>query len=299
MSRPTPADRTRLLLRRAADGLEDTSSRVIVLGSGIVANLGIHLLLGDTNVAWASAPLVLLAGLAGGVKVAVGIALAVGIGHTVIDVSLGTGVTGVLGYLLRVAVLMGVALVGSAGALIEAQRTKAVRRAINEDPTTGLLSVRTFYDELEGLCARGVGFTILLVDVRGMRRLNETYGHPTGTEAMRALAHVLRRAAGPTALASRLGSDEVAVALIGEDRDRCQRLADDVIARLHEEQVTLPDGERFEIRVAYGIARYPEDGDDVVRVLREADHAKERAKQRTKAASRAEAADTRPADPLR
>jgi diguanylate cyclase (GGDEF)-like protein len=294
MSRPTPADRTRLLLRRAADELEDTTARVVVLGGGIVANLGLHRLLGDTNVAWASAPLVLLAGLAGGVKVAVAIALGVGLGHTAIDVWLGTGTVGTFGYLLRIAVLMGVALVGSAGALIEAQRTKAVRRAISEDPTTGLLSVRSFYDELEELRARGIGFTILLVDVRGMRRLNETYGHPTGTEAMRALAHVLRRAAGQAALASRLGSDEVAVALVGEDRDRCHRLADDMIARLHEERVTLPDGSRFEIHVAYGIARYPEDGDDVVRVLREADHAKERAK----AASRAETADAAATDQL-
>ena len=294
MSRPTPADRTRLLLRRAADGLEDTTSRVVVLGGGIIANLGLHLLLADTNIAWASAPLVLLAGLAGGVKVAVAIALGVGLGHTVIDVWLGTGAGGTFGSLLRVVVLMGVALVGSAGALIEAQRTRAVRRAISEDPTTGLLSVRSFYDELEELRARGIGFTILLVDIRGMRRLNETYGHPTGTEAMRALAHVLRRAAGKTALASRLGSDEVAVALVGEDRDRCHRLADDMIARLHEERVTLPDGARFEIHVAYGIARYPEDGDDVVRVLREADHAKERAK----AVSRAETADATPTDPI-
>jgi diguanylate cyclase (GGDEF)-like protein len=293
MSRPTPADRTRLLLRRAADGLEDPASRVVVLGAGIVANLGLHALLGDPNIAWASAPLVLLAGLVGGVRIAVAIALAIGIGHTMIDVWLGTGVAGLLGYVLRIVVLMGVALVGSAGALIEAQRTKAVRRAISEDPTTGLLSVRAFYDELDQLRAEGIGFTILLVDIRGMRRLNETYGHPTGTEAMRALAHVLRRAAGPTALASRLGSDEVAVALVGEDRERCHRLADDMVARLHEEQVTLPDGARFEIHVAYGIARYPEEGDDLVGVLRAADQAKERAK----TASRAEASsDGQPGD---
>lgn len=294
MSRPTPAVRTRLLLLRAADALEDIPSRVIVLGTGIVANLGLHLLLADPNVAWASAPLVLLAGLVGGVRVAVAIALAVGIGHTAIDIVLGTALAGLLGYMLRIGVLMGVALVGSAGALIEAQRTKAVRRAISEDPTTGLLSVRTFYDELEALQAQGVGFTILLVDIRGMRRLNETYGHPTGTEAMRALAHVLRRAAGPTALASRLGSDELAVALVGGNRQRCHQLADDMIERLHEEKVTLPDGARFEIHVAYGIARYPEDGADVVRVLRAADEAKQRAK----AVARPQTSDGLPADPI-
>jgi GGDEF domain-containing protein len=42
--------------------------------------------------------------------------------------------------------------------------------------------------------------------------------------------------------------------------------------------VSLPDGEHFEVHAAYGIARYPEDGDDEVAVLRAADRAKERAK---------------------
>lgn len=278
MTRPTPADQTRLLLQRATDALEDSTARVVVLGGGLVANLGLHALLADSNIAWASAPLVLLTGLAAGTTIAVTVGLVAGLGHTAIDIGLGTGVSGAFGYLLRLLVLVGVALVGSAGALIEAQRHKAVRRSIDEDPVTGLLSVRAFYDRLAGLRSRGDGFTILLADIRGMRALNETYGHPTGTEAMRALAHVLRRSAGPDALASRLGSDEVAVALVGEDRERCRAVVDKVIARLHEEQVTLPDGGRFEVHAAYGIARYPEDGDDEVAVLRAADRAKQLAK---------------------
>lgn len=278
MSRPTLASRTRLVLQHTSDALEDRTSRVIVLGSGIIANLGLHALLGDPNIAWASAPLVLLAGLAGGAGTAVAIGLIVGIGHTIIDIALGAGIDDTLGLLIRLLVLAGVAMVGSAGAMIEAQRSKALQRSINEDPVTGLLSVRAFYDALGDLRGKGTGFTILLADIRGMRRLNETYGHPTGTEAMRALAHVLRRSAGPDALASRLGSDEVAVALVGEDRERCRRMVDQVIARLHEEQVTLPDGKRFEVHAAYGIARFPEDGDDEVAVLRAADRAKEQAK---------------------
>lgn len=278
MTRPTPADQTRLLLQRATDALEDPTARVVVLGGGLVANLGLHALLADTNVAWASAPLVLLTGLAAGTTTAVAVGLAAGVGHTAIDIGLGTGLEGAFGYALRLLVLIGVALVGSAGALIEAQRHRAVRRSIDEDPVTGLLSVRAFYDRLADVRSRGDAFTILLADIRGMRALNETYGHPTGTEAMRALAHVLRRSAGPDALASRLGSDEMAVALVGEDRDRCRAVVDKVVARLHEEQVTLPDGQLFEVHAAYGIARFPEDGDDEVAVLRAADRAKQLAK---------------------
>jgi diguanylate cyclase (GGDEF)-like protein len=280
MARPTPADRTRLALRRATRALADPGTRAVVLGSGLIGNLVLHLLLEDTNLAWASAALVLLAGLAGGIRVAIGIAVAVGLGHTLIDVVALDGPIEPIGLLVRGAVLIGVALVGSAGALIEAQRDRAVYRAISEDPVTGLLSVRAFYDALGDLRRAGTGFTIVLADIRGMRALNERYGHPTGTEAMRVLAHVLRRATGADALVSRLGSDEVAVALLGEDRERCRRIVEEVIARLHEEQVSLPDGDRFEVHATYGIARFPEDGDDEVSVLRAADRAKQRAKSR-------------------
>jgi diguanylate cyclase (GGDEF)-like protein len=278
MARPTPADRTRLVLRQAARALADPGTRAVVLGSGLVGNLALHLLLRDTNLAWASAPLVLLAGLAGGVRTAMWIAAAVGIGHTVIDVAVLDQPIGPVGLLVRLAVLVGVALIGSVGALIEAQRDRAMHRAVSEDPVTGLLSVRAFYDALAELRREGTGFTIVLADIRGMRALNERYGHPTGTEAMRALAHVLRRATGPEALVSRLGSDEVAVALVGDDRERCRRIVDEVISRLHDEQVSLPDGDRFEVHATYGIARYPEDGHDEVSVLRAADHAKQQAK---------------------
>jgi diguanylate cyclase (GGDEF)-like protein len=278
VSRQGLPERTRTTLVHITDALADPFTRAVVLGGGLVANLGLHLLLDDSNIAWASAPLVLLAGLAGGVRLAVVVVALALIGHTVIDVLEGFRTSDVVGFGVRGLVLMGAGLTGAAGALIERQRDRAMLRAVSEDPVTGLLNVRAFYEELAELRRNGQPFTIVLADIRGMRALNEQYGHPTGTEAMRALAHVLRRSTGPRALASRLGSDEVAVALVDVDRQRAQAIVDDVIARLHEEQVRLPDGEDFEVHAAYGLARYPEDGPDEVAVLRAADRAKERAK---------------------
>jgi diguanylate cyclase (GGDEF)-like protein len=278
MSRPTLSSRSRGLLLDAARAMGPRPVRFTVTGVGLALTIGLHALLGDPRVAWGSIPLVLIAGLAGGVRSPLIIAGIAAVGHLAVDVWLGVGSNELLGLLLRSLVLPGVGLVGMAGQQSERQRGQAAFRAISEDPVTGLWNVRSFYDYLAGLRAEGVGFTILLADIRGMRALNERYGHPTGTEAMRALAHVLRRVAGTEVRASRLGSDEVAVALVGPDRDRARAVIDQVISRLHDEQVTLPDGGRFEVHAAYGIARFPEDGPDEVAVLRAADRAKERAK---------------------
>jgi diguanylate cyclase (GGDEF)-like protein len=278
VARPTVTSRTRGALLEVVDALEATSTRWIVLGGGVALSVGLHLLTGDARIAWLAAPLALVAGLAGGVRTAMAVAGAAAVGHGVVDLALGLRGGEALGLVVRTIVLPGIGLVGSTGAEIERQRSRAQERSVSEDPVTGLLNVRVFYEELAHLRESETPFAILLADIRGMRALNERYGHPTGTEAMRALAHVLRRSSGPDVLASRLGSDEVAVALVGSDRDRCRSVVNEVVARLHEEQVTLPDGDRFEVHAAYGIARYPEDGDDEVAVLRSADRAKERAK---------------------
>ncbi len=267
------------MLIRASAGLSDRPVRFVVLGGALAVTLGLHLFVGDPRLAFATVPVVFLAGLAGGRRSPLTISVIAAVGHAAVDVALGVSSTELVGIAVRSAVLPAVAVVGMAGQYTERQRGEAVHRSVVEDPITGLLNVRAFYEELAGLRHSGVPFTVLLADIRGMRALNEQYGHPTGTEAMRALAHVLRRETGPDTRASRLGSDEVAVALVGEDRDRIRALIDGIIERLHGEQVTLPDGQNFEVHAAYGIARFPEDGDTVVGVLREADHAKERAKQ--------------------
>jgi diguanylate cyclase (GGDEF)-like protein len=278
VGRPTVAGRTRTTLISAVEALETSSTRWLVLGGGVAVSVALHATLGDARVSWLAAPLALLAGLAAGLRTAMTVALAAALGHAAVDLVLGISGAEVLGLGVRTVVLPGLALVGSAGADLERQRNRALQRSVSEDPVTGLLNVRVFYEELAQLRASETPFAILLADIRGMRALNERYGHPTGTEAMRALAHVLRRSAGAEVIACRLGSDEVAVALIGDDRDRCRSVVDQVMARLQQEQVTLPDGDHFEVHAAYGIARYPEDGVDEVAVLRAADRAKERAK---------------------
>jgi diguanylate cyclase (GGDEF)-like protein len=278
VGRPTVTSRTRTALLSAVDALGAPSTRVVVLGGGVVTSVALHAAMGDDSIAWLSAPLALLAGLAGGVRSAMAVAVAAALGHAAVDLVLGIRAGEILGLAVRSAVLPGLALVGSTGADLERQRNRALQRSVSEDPVTGLLNVRVFYEELAHLRESNTPFAILLADIRGMRALNERYGHPTGTEAMRALAHVLRRSAGAEVIACRLGSDEVAVALIGDDRDRCRAVVDQVMARLQQEQVSLPDGDHFEVHAAYGIARYPEDGVDEVAVLRAADRAKERAK---------------------
>jgi diguanylate cyclase (GGDEF)-like protein len=278
VGRPSLTTRTRAVLERLAGHLDTPGKQVGALGGGVVLSVGLHALLDAPSTAWLAAPVVLAAGVAGGTTVGLWTAVVAVVGHGAVDLTDGIDASGAVGVAIRSAVLPFLGIAGAAGAQLERQRDRALHQAVSEDPVTGLLNVRVFYDEVARLRTEGRPFAILLADIRGMRLLNDTYGHPTGTEAMRALAHVLRRSAGADVLASRLGSDEIAVLLVGDDRERCPTIVSEAIARLRHETVRLPDGEAFEIHAAYGVARWPEDGDDAVMLLRAADRAKERAK---------------------
>jgi diguanylate cyclase (GGDEF)-like protein len=284
VGRRSAVTRTRASLERLSDRLADTPSRITVFGGGVLVSLAAHAFV-HPGADWLAAPLALIAGLVVGYRTALVVAAVLALGHLAIDVTVGIGdetfgTEGAFSGLVRSLVLPFLALAGAAGAQLEQQRDRALYQAVSEDPVTGLLNVRVFYEEVDRLRADGTPFSVLLADIRGMRRLNDTYGHPTGTEAVRVIAHVLRRATGNDAPASRLGSDEVGVLLVGEDRERCRAVVADVIARLGRETVTLPDGDAFEVHAAYGIARWPEDGDDAVTLLRAAERAKEAAKAR-------------------
>jgi diguanylate cyclase (GGDEF)-like protein len=279
MSRRDLPTRTRTRLTHLVETLDRTGQRVTVLTLGSVTVVALHALLGDARLAWLAAPLVVLAGLSTTFRTGLAVAAAVAVAHAAVDLLfVGVSYVDLIGVAIRTAVLPLLALVGNLGADLERQRHRAMERAVSEDPVTGLLNVRVFYEELAIRCKAGEPFTILLADLRGMRRLNERYGHPTGTEAVRVLAHVLRRAAGRDAHLSRLGSDEIAVLVPGTDRERCREIVRTTVNRLASERVRLPDGEEFAVHASYGIARFPEDGPDEVAVLRVADQAKERAK---------------------
>lgn len=89
------------------------------------------------------------------------------------------------------------------------------------DGLTGLANRRKFEIELERAvrCARRYHGTLslLMIDLDGMKRLNDEHGHPAGDAALRAFGDALRRSLRACDVAARLGGDEFAVILPATD----------------------------------------------------------------------------------
>lgn len=268
----TSADRLALAERRLRGQPSVLPAAAVVM----VVAAGGHALLDAPDLAWLTAAAVATAALAVG-ETALILAVIGAVAHLAVTVTVGT--SGWIGApLVHALGIVGLTAMGAGTGVMLRRYEETRRRSQDEDAVTGLLNVRAFYDALHDLRESGLAYAILLADIAGMRNLNERYGHPTGTEAMRALGHVLRRSTKRTDLVARLGSDEVAVALVGANRagalDAARRLA----RLLADERVTLPDGTAFRVHAYYGIATSADLATDEVTMLRAADHAKRAAK---------------------
>jgi len=83
------------------------------------------------------------------------------------------------------------------------------------DPLTGLPNARRLFDRLDAELARARRYrealALLLVDLDGLKMINDRYGHHAGDDAIRAVAEVIRSELRETDVGARWGGDEFAV----------------------------------------------------------------------------------------
>jgi diguanylate cyclase (GGDEF)-like protein len=98
------------------------------------------------------------------------------------------------------------------------------------DKLTGLYNRRLFEEQFDAAVARsqrnGEQLSLLVVDLDGLKRINDLGGHPAGDEALRALAGSLVESSRAGDITCRLGGDEFAVILPGANPDDAIKVAE-------------------------------------------------------------------------
>jgi diguanylate cyclase (GGDEF)-like protein/PAS domain S-box-containing protein len=146
-----------------------------------------------------------------------------------------------------------------------------LRRQAASDSLTGLANYRHLVDVLNVEIKRskrtGREFAMLFFDMDGLKRINDRYGHMIGSQALCRLADVLSSCCRDIDTAARFGGDEFALVLPETNAE-----AAELVARRICESVAN-DGKGPKLSVSVGIAVYPQNGDTIERLLREADSA--------------------------
>jgi diguanylate cyclase (GGDEF)-like protein len=143
------------------------------------------------------------------------------------------------------------------------------------DKLTGLYNRRLFEEQLEAAVARSLrtrqDLALLVVDLDGLKRINDISGHVAGDQALRTLADALRATIRATDVACRLGGDEFGVILPGSSAEDAVRVAE-------RAQETLAEIGQGQFSFSGGIARVTPVQSSAENVYRSADLAAYRAK---------------------
>jgi diguanylate cyclase (GGDEF)-like protein len=132
----------------------------------------------------------------------------------------------------------------------------AVRQAAFDD-LTGLYSYRMLRQRLReeiGRCHRtGVPFSLVFLDVDNFKRVNDSYGHTYGNDALRAVATSIKASIRSADFAARFGGDEFVIILVDATPDGALRVADKIRSRVAATPIPGPET-AFKISVSVGLA---------------------------------------------
>ncbi len=146
-----------------------------------------------------------------------------------------------------------------------------LRHQASTDSLTGLANHGRLLDVLHAEVARskrtGRDFSLVLLDLDGLKLINDQFGHLEGNRALCRLAQILRDCCRTTDTAARHGGDEFAVVLPETGALAAASLARRIFELLQAE------AEQPALSVSAGIASYPADADGIGTLLYAADRA--------------------------
>jgi len=148
---------------------------------------------------------------------------------------------------------------------------------VQTDYLTRLGNRKWFFEQ--GTRAMSVGpVSVLAFDLDQFKSINDRYGHHGGDEVLKSFAQVLREVVGPGTVVARIGGEEFAAVLVGDDAWQAQTLAEEVGGRFTQTMASRTDHLRMPATVSIGVAQCEPNAPTLAGALAAADRALYRAK---------------------
>jgi diguanylate cyclase (GGDEF)-like protein/PAS domain S-box-containing protein len=173
------------------------------------------------------------------------------------------------------------------GVFSDITKLKSVQEALDfqahHDPLTGLPNRLLLEDRLESALQRarreGHSLAVLFIDLDRFKNINDTLGHHVGDIVLCETASRFSAAVRESDTVARLGGDEFIIVIEHVvDPAAASRVADKILEGLR--RPIMISGQEFFIGASLGISLFPQDGSDPADLLKHADAAMYRAKER-------------------
>jgi diguanylate cyclase (GGDEF)-like protein len=150
-----------------------------------------------------------------------------------------------------------------------------LHKIANYDELTGLPNRHLFSEEAARLLAEhgaDAGATLLFLDVDRFMRINNTFGYAVGDLLVRQVAARLQGTVSARGIVTRMGRDDFAMLECSAGTETEARALAERVMGAFTEPFRL-DGREFFLTLSIGVCRFPQDGEDIARLLVNAENA--------------------------
>src|ERR1700730_278587 len=157
--------------------------------------------------------------------------------------------------------------------LMEYEELRKLQINATTDPLTGLYNRRFFDDYFEKELNRSIRYShrlaLVVFDLHRFKEVNDRFGHPQGDVLLQMAATTLRKSMRTSDYAFRIGGDEFALLLPQSDTEQATAMS----RRLRAAYAATIEPLRLGVSLAldYGLAVYPDDGEQQEVLIRVAD----------------------------
>lgn len=165
-------------------------------------------------------------------------------------------------------------------------RSEELKRISITDSLTGLLNRRYFQErlaeEIERFKRHKLPFALIMMDIDDFKRLNDTYGHVVGDDALVRTARAVRSSIRAIDVAARYGGEEFTVILPQTSKQAGKTMANRIGRAVARTPISTPKGDTAYLTMSLGVASFPDDAQTLEDLLRRSDEALYEAKRRGK-----------------
>jgi diguanylate cyclase (GGDEF)-like protein len=152
------------------------------------------------------------------------------------------------------------------------QKNEELKYLAMHDDLTGLYNIRFLYQDLNNRIKDPAHkFSVIFMDMDNFKKVVDAHGHLNGSQALKEVAATIRAAILEPAYGVAYGGDEFVIILPDCDKQMAIETSKKIQTLMAQTAYLADNGFAVELKASYGISTFPEDANDLPKLLAKAD----------------------------